>query len=263
MDNFENLQVTTHQIDGGGPVVEIALNRPKVNALSTALLEELLVAAEACSADPPGAVVITGAGRFFAAGAEISEFTDPATREPLLKAFRDAFDAVAGIPCPTIAAVNGLALGGGAELAWCCDYRIAGESTVFGQPEILLGIIPGAGGTQRLARLIGAARAKEIVFEGEQLTAEDAQNAGLVNVVVPDEEILSTAIARAEKLAKGPLLALRAAKTAIDTGIDGALSDGLDLEGEMFDDLFNTNDAATGIATFFEHGPGKATFTGT
>ena len=101
------------------------------------------------------------------------------------------------------------------------------------------------------------------MFEGEQLTAEDAQNAGLVNAVVPDEEILTTAIARAEKLAKGPLLALRAAKTAIDTGIDGALSDGLDLEGEMFDDLFNTNDAATGIATFFEHGPGKATFTGT
>ncbi len=159
--------------------------------------------------------------------------------------------------------MNGLALGGGAELAWCCDYRIAGESTVFGQPEILLGIIPGAGGTQRLARLIGTARAKEIVFEGEQLNSEEAQNLGLVNAVVSDEEVLSAAMTRAEKLAKGPLLAIRAAKTAIDTGIDGTLPDGLDLEGEMFDDLFDTNDAATGIATFFEHGPGKATFTGT
>ena len=106
MNNFENLQVTTHPIEDGAPVVEIALNRPKVNALSTALLEELLIAAEACTADPPGAVVITGAGRFFAAGAEISEFTDPATREPLLKAFRDAFDAVAGIPCPTLSLIH-------------------------------------------------------------------------------------------------------------------------------------------------------------
>ena len=198
MDDLELLQLTRHDVDGGGPdnhVLVIALNRPKVNALSTALLHEILQVAEACTADPPGAVVVTGAGRFFAAGAEISEFTDPTTRSALLIAFRDAFDAVAGIPCPTIAAVNGFALGGGAELAWCCDLRIAGTGAAFGQPEILLGIIPGAGGTQRLPRLIGTSRAKELVFEGGQVDAERALALGMVNAVVPDDELLDTAVA--------------------------------------------------------------------
>ena len=266
MDDLELLQLTRHDVDGGGPdnhVLVIALNRPKVNALSTALLHEILQVAEACTADPPGAVVVTGAGRFFAAGAEISEFTDPTTRSALLIAFRDAFDAVAGIPCPTIAAVNGFALGGGAELAWCCDLRIAGTGAAFGQPEILLGIIPGAGGTQRLPRLIGTSRAKELVFEGGQVDAERALALGMVNAVVPDDERLAPAGARPTALAQGPALALRAAKTAIDTGGDGHLDDGLDLEGELFAALFDTDDAATGIASFFEHGPGKATFTGT
>ncbi len=262
MDDFNFLQVARHEVTDGGPVVVITLDRPKVNALSTALLNEILVAAEACTADPPGAVVITGAGRFFAAGAEISEFTDPATRGAIGQAFRDAFDAVAGIPCPVVAAVNGFALGGGAELAWCCDYRIAGESTVFGQPEILLGIIPGAGGTQRLTRLLGVARTKELVFEGGQLTATQTADLGLVNAVVADDEVLSVAMARAEALARGPQLALRAAKAAIDFGIDGSLAEGLDFEGEVFTELFDTDDAQTGIASFFEHGPGKATFSG-
>ena len=133
---------------------------------------------------------------------------------------------------------------------------------MFGQPEILLGIIPGAGGTQRLTRLLGVARTKELVFEGGQLTATQAADLGLVNAVVADDEVLSVAMARAEALARGPQLALRAAKAAIDFGIDGSLAEGLDFEGEVFTELFDTDDAQTGIASFFEHGPGKATFSG-
>ena len=170
-----------HHAAGEGDVVVVTLDRPKVNALDTLLLIELLEVAQAFAAEPPGAVVLTGGGRHFAAGAELRDFADPVRRGPQADAFRSAFAALEAVPCPTIAAVNGFALGGGAELAMCCDFRVAGEGAVFGQPEVLLGIIPGGGATQRLARLVGVTKAKELIFGGEQLTAAEALAIGLVD----------------------------------------------------------------------------------
>jgi enoyl-CoA hydratase len=246
----------------GGDVVVVTLNRPKVNALNADLLGELGQVAEACIADPPGALVVTGGGRHFAAGAEISDFTDEATRVPLTEAFLASFNAVAAVPCPTIAAVNGFALGGGAELAMCCDFRIAGEGAVLGQPEILLGIIPGGGGTQRLARLVGVAKAKELILSGAQVPAAEALSIGWVDEVVPDDQVLERAVGRAAAYANGPRVAIRAAKRAIDGGMEGSLADGIKLEYDLFVNLFDTDDATTGVASFFEHGPGRADFTG-
>ena len=270
MDGLELIGVERHPAgeSGGergwdGDVVVVTLNRPKVNALNADLLGELGRVAEACIVDPPGALVVTGGGRHFAAGAEISDFTDEATRAPLTEAFLASFNAVAAVPCPTIAAINGFALGGGAELAMCCDFRIAGEGAVLGQPEILLGIIPGGGGTQRLARLVGAGRAKELIFSGAQVPAAEALAIGWVDEVVPDDQVLERAIERAAAYAKGPRLAIRAAKQAVDGGLEGSLADGINLEYDLFVDLFDTDDATTGVASFFEHGPGRADFTGT
>ena len=165
-------------------VAVITLNNPKVNALSQALLAELRAAAEEMIADPPGAVVITGGERIFAAGADISEFGAAEQGRTITAGFHAALNAVADIPRFVIAAVSGYALGGGCELALACDYRIGGERAVFGQPEILLGVIPGGGGTQRLPRLIGPSRAKEMMITGRQVKAEEALRIGLVNEVV-------------------------------------------------------------------------------
>lgn len=247
----------------GGDVVVVTLNRPKVNALNADLLNELGRVAEACIDDPPGALVVTGGGRHFAAGAEISDFVDEATRVPLAEAFLASFNALSAVPCPTIAAVNGFALGGGAELAMCCDFRIAGEGAVLGQPEILLGIIPGGGGTQRLARLVGPAKAKELIFSGAQVPAAEALAVGWVDEVVPDDQVLERAVERASAYARGPRVALRAAKRAVDGGLEGSLADGINIEYDLFVDLFDTDDATAGVASFFEHGPGRAGFTGT
>ncbi|MDG1988876.1 MAG: enoyl-CoA hydratase/isomerase family protein, partial [Acidimicrobiales bacterium] len=205
----EVLLSVEHRDDG---VVVATLDRPKVNALDTALLRELEVFARTCIDDPPGAVVITGAGRMFAAGAELAVFADPALRPGQADAFRDAFGAVERIPCPTIAAVNGLALGGGAELAWCCDLRILGEGSAFGQPEVLLGIIPGGGATQRLTRLVGRATAKRLIWGGAAVKAAEALALGLADEVVGDDEILDRACALAAGYAAGPRVAIRAAK---------------------------------------------------
>ncbi len=248
-----------HRDDG---VVVATLDRPKVNALDTALLRELEAFARTCIDDPPGAVVITGAGRMFAAGAELAVFADPALRPGQADAFRDAFGAVERIPCPTIAAVNGLALGGGAELAWCCDLRILGEGSAFGQPEVLLGIIPGGGATQRLTRLVGRATAKRLIWGGAAVKAAEALALGLADEVVGDDEILDRACALAAGYAAGPRVAIRAAKRAIDGGVDMTLADGVRLELELFLEVFETNDARVGVESFFEHGPGKADFTG-
>jgi len=252
-----------HHAAGEGDVVVVTLDRPKVNALDTLLLIELLEVAQAFAAEPPGAVVLTGGGRHFAAGAELRDFADPVRRGPQADAFRSAFAALEAVPCPTIAAVNGFALGGGAELAMCCDFRVAGEGAVFGQPEVLLGIIPGGGATQRLARLVGVTKAKELIFAGEQLTAAEALAIGLVDEVVPDDRVLDHSVERASGYARGPRIAIRAVKRAIDEGIGGSLADGIDLELELFMEVFESDDAASGVASFFEHGPGRATFTGT
>ena len=243
-------------------VAVLRLDRKPANALSRELLEELAAAARSLTIDPPRAVVVTGGERIFAAGADISEFGGPEEAAVVGGHFRDALDQVARIPRPVIAAVNGYALGGGCELALACDLRVAGDSAKFGQPEILLGIIPGGGGTQRLARLVGPSRAKGIIFTGRQVAADEALRIGLVDRVVPASDTLDAALEWAGELARGPAVALALAKRAIDDGLDSTLAEGLDLEHDFFTEVFRTDDAKAGVVSFLEHGPGKATFTG-
>ncbi len=252
--------VQVERRDDGVAVVRLA--RPKVNALSRALLTQLRDAADALTADPPGAVVVTGGDRLFSAGADISEFGGPDEAREIGGLFRDALGAVAALPRFTIAAIRGVALGGGCELALACDWRVAAADARLGQPEILLGIIPGGGGTQRLARLIGAAKAKELILTGRQVGADEALRIGLVDEVVEPGAVHDHALAKAAGLAKGPLVAHALAKRAVDEGLDTSLAYGLDLEQDLFAEVFATDDAHTGVRSFLEHGPGSATFQG-
>src|SRR5918994_5509690 len=243
-------------------VAVVRLDNPKVNALSSTLLGQLEVAAKDLTADPPGAVVVTGGDKVFAAGADITEFGGPDEARAIGGAFRRAFDAVACIPRTVIAAVGGFALGGGCELAVACDLRIASDRAKLGQPEILLGIIPGGGGTQRLARLVGPARAKDMILTGRQVGADEALRIGLVDEVVAPDDLHDRALARAAELARGAVVAQGLAKRAIDQGLERPLDDGLALEQQLFADVFVTEDARIGIASFLEHGPGQADFVG-
>jgi enoyl-CoA hydratase/carnithine racemase len=244
-------------------VAVVRLDNPPVNALSRAVLGELASAADALREDQTvKAVVVTGAGKAFAAGADISEFGDGERAREIAVAFRAAFDAVAAIPRPVVAAVHGAALGGGMELALACDLRVVSDSARLGQPEILLGIIPGAGATQRLPRLVGPARAKELIWSGRQVKADEALAIGLVDRVVPADELPGAALAWAGELASGAVVAMGIAKRVIDDGLDGPLADGLDRERDAFVEVFATEDAQTGVASFLEHGPGKAKFAG-
>jgi enoyl-CoA hydratase len=242
-------------------VAVITLANGKVNALSSALLGELQEAAESLTSDPPGAVVVTGGDRIFAAGADIAEFKGPDEAGAITGRFHSALDAVAAIPRFTIAAVSGYALGGGCELALACDYRIAGPRAVFGQPEILLGIIPGGGGTQRLARLVGPSRAKELCITGRQVKADEALRIGLADEIV-DTDPMERAIELAAEAARGALAAHALVKRAIDDGLSTSLADGLAVEQEAFVEVFRTDDSQIGVQSFLEHGPGKAAFTG-
>jgi enoyl-CoA hydratase/carnithine racemase len=247
---------------GDDGVAVLRLNRPPANALSVALLNEIADAAGALTADPPGAVVVTGGDKIFAAGADISEFGGPEEAAHIAGHFRRAFDAVAGIPRMTIAAVAGYALGGGCELALACDMRVAADSATFGQPEVQLGIIPGAGGTQRLTRLVGPARAKDIILSGRRVPAGEALNIGLCDRIFPAAVLQAEARAMALSFAKGAVAAHALAKQAIDAAYDGSLADGLSVEQELFVQVFETDDAKTGVQSFLERGPGKATFQG-
>jgi enoyl-CoA hydratase len=243
-------------------VAVVRLENGKVNALSTALLRQLEDAARSLTDEPPGAVVVTGGDRVFAAGADISEFGGPDEAERIGGLFLRALNAVADIPRATIAAVSGVALGGGCELALACDFRIASTRAKFGQPEILLGIIPGGGGTQRLPRLIGPARAKDLILTGRTIDADEAVRIGLADEVVDPDALFDRAIERAAALARGPLVAHGLAKRAIDRGLDITLNGGLDLEQSLFAEVFRTDDAKSGVQSFLEHGPGKAEFRG-
>ncbi|HEX2562656.1 MAG TPA: enoyl-CoA hydratase-related protein [Acidimicrobiales bacterium] len=243
-------------------VALVTLDNPKVNALSRELLGQLEAAAGGLAADPPGAVVVTGGDRVFAAGADIAEFGGPEEARVVGGGFRRALDAVAAIPRCVIAAISGFALGGGCELALACDLRIASERAKLGQPEILLGIIPGGGGTQRLARLVGPAKAKDLVLTGRQVAADEALRIGLVDEVVPPVELHPRALALAAELARGAVVAQEIAKRAIDRGLEGPLDAGLALEQDLFAEVFATEDAGIGVASFLKHGPGKATFVG-
>src|SRR5262245_48406204 len=253
--------VTVERNDDG--VAVVTLSNGKVNALSSAVVRRLHEIAVGLAAHPPGAVVITGGEKIFAAGADISEFGGAEEARPITTAIHGALDAVAAIPRFVIAAVSGYALGGGCELALACDYRIAGTRAVFGQPEILLGVIPGGGGTQRLGRLVGPSRAKELCITGRQVGAEEALRIGLADEVVPNEELHARALALAAECARGPVLSQAFAKQAIDRGLCTSLADGLRIEQDLFVESFTTNDARIGVQSFLEHGPGKAGFTGT
>jgi enoyl-CoA hydratase/carnithine racemase len=256
----DELVLTEVRADG---VATLRLNRPPMNALSKALLGEIANAASDLGGDERvKAVVVLGGEKAFAAGADISEFGDQAAAKRIEHLFRAAYDAVAAIPRPVIAAVNGYALGGGLELAMSCDLRVAGDTIRVGQPEILLGIIPGAGGTQRLPRLVGPARAKELIWSGRQVKAEEALAIGLVDRVVPADEVEEHALGWASELASGAVVAMGLAKEMIDSGLDGSLSRGLDMEIEAFVEVFGTDDARVGVTSFLEHGPGKAKFSG-
>jgi enoyl-CoA hydratase/carnithine racemase len=256
-------EFVTLQVDDG--VGTIRLDRPKMNAINEQLHREVRAAAiEAGDRDDVRAVVIYGGERVFAAGADIKAMVDidHAGMVAWGRELTASFTQVATVPKPVIAAITGYALGGGYELALCADFRVMGTSAKIGQPEILLGVIPGAGGTQRLARLVGPAKAKDLVFTGRHVGAEEALEIGLVDAVVPDEEVYSTAVAMARKFAAGPPLALAAAKRAIDEGLDVPLPRGLALETELFAGLFGTEDQKTGMRSFLEQGPGKAQFSG-
>jgi enoyl-CoA hydratase/carnithine racemase len=246
-------------------VAVIRLDRPPMNALNSQLQDEIAAAAAQVSADQEiRAVIIYGGERVFAAGADIKEMAEATYSQMAAdtRRLQDAFTAVAKIPKPVVAAITGYALGGGLELALCADFRVAGDSARVGQPEILLGVIPGAGGTQRLPRLVGPARAKDIVFTGRFVGAAEALAIGLVDRVVPDADVYQAARDLVDRYAGGPAIALRAAKQAIDEGLDVDLDSGLEIERLNFAGLFATEDQRTGMRSFIENGPGKATFAG-
>lgn len=248
--------------DGIGTIV---LDRPKMNALDAEMQRRLVeVADEAAERDDVSAVIVWGGERVFAAGADVKEmsemsYTDMAAHVRLLQRFSRA---LAGIPKPTVAAITGFALGGGLETALCCDFRVVADNAKLGLPEITLGIIPGAGGTQRLPRLVGPAKAKELIFSGRFVGAEEALAIGLADKVVAPDEVLSTAQALVAPFVGGPSQALRAAKEAVDKGLETDLGTGLDIEAQLFTGLFATKDQKTGMRSFVENGPGKATFEG-
>lgn len=261
MSEFVHLQPDT-----APGVATIRLDRPRMNALSNAVTTEIdAVAGELCGRRDIRAAVLWGGHRIFAAGADIKEFRPGSAGEgdgsgsPV--SLTGALRRLECIPQILVAAVNGYALGGGCELAMAADFRVAADDAVFGQPEILLGIIPGAGGTQRLPRLVGLSRAKEIIYSGRRVNAEEALAIGLADAVHPAEEVYDRAVEMAGRFAAGPA-ALHHAKAAMNGGFDLPLDEALDLETEEFVAAFATEDAHIGVESFIEHGPGKAVFVG-
>jgi enoyl-CoA hydratase/carnithine racemase len=246
-------------------VATIRLDRPPINALNTQIQHELQQAAKTVSVDTDiRSVVLYGGDKVFAAGADVKEIAGAhsADIEIVSRAMQTALDAIAGIGKPVIAAINGYALGGGLELALCADFRVCGRSARLGLPEILLGIIPGGGGTQRLPRLIGPARAKNLIFTGRFLDAQEALAIGLIDEVVEDVDTYEAATRLAGRFHAGPPLAINAAKQTINAGLDLDLNEGLELERQRFSALFGTEDQRIGMSSFIQHGPGKAHFVG-
>lgn len=258
MSEFVRLEVA----DG---VATLRLDRPKMNAINFAVQAELrAAAAEATEREDVKAVVLYGGERLFAAGNDVKEMAelDYAAMVKASGPLQDAVTAVARIPKPVVAAVTGYALGGGCELALAADIRIAAEDAQLGQPEILLGIIPGAGGTQRLTRLVGPAKAKDLIFTGRFVRADEALAIGLVDKVVPAADVYDEAVAWARQFVGAASYALRAAKECVDRGLEVDLATGLEIERQQFAALFATEDRALGMQSFVEQGPGKARFVG-
>jgi enoyl-CoA hydratase len=236
-------------------VALLTIDRPEArNALSFALLAELADVVERLDGDgATRVVVITGAGdRAFAAGADIRELAEQTPERLRAEGRFDAWDRIANVGLPSIAAVRGYALGGGCELAMSCDLIVAGDDAVFGQPEIRIGVMPGAGGTQRLARAVGAALAMELILTGRSIDAAEAKAAGLVTKVVPAAETIDAALALADTIAAQPPLAVRAAKRAVRAAAELPLAAGLRAEREAFFDLFATDDQREGMHAFME-----------
>lgn len=259
MGEFVNLEIS----DSG--VGTIRLDRPKVNVLNAQVAQELGDAIDAARNDEKvRAVVVWGGERVFAAGADIKEMAgrSAVTMYPYIARFQDVVSSLEELPQICIAAINGFALGGGCEIALACDLRVCAEDSLLGQPEILLGVIPGAGGTQRLPRLVGMGRGKELVYTGRMVDATEALSIGLVNEVVAADRVYSRAVEIAEGFARGPLIALRAAKHAIQKGFNADVSTGLLIERQAFAALFATEDQKIGMESFVAQGPGKAAFVG-
>ena len=253
------------RLEVDGAIGTIRLDRPKMNAIDGQLAAELHeVALQVRDDAAVRAVVLYGGERVFAAGADIKEMSTLSYGEMLAWGGRlqEALRAVARLPKPVVAAVTGYALGGGFELALTADFRVLGERAKVGVPEIQLGVVPGAGGTQRLPRLIGPARAKDMIFTGRHVGAEEALAVGIADRVVPDAEVYEAALELAGRFASGPALALRAAKQAVDDGLELDLEAGLRLESQLFAGLFATQDQRAGMQSFLEQGPGKAAFSG-
>ena len=259
MGDFVNLE-----IDSESGVATIRIERPPMNAISMQLAAELNdIAGQLAEDQGIGAVVVWGGPKIFAAGADIKEFPALQNKEEAVEfsmKLHNALLALENLPQITISAVNGYALGGGCELAMATDFRFAGESAVFGQPEVLLGILPGAGGTQRLMRLIGITKAKEINYSGRQVNADEALEIGLVSAVYPDDDCYPQALEAAKEYAKGPK-SLQFIKKVMMDGLALPLEEAIKLEAEAFGDCFETDDRLIGVQSFLDHVPGRATFT--
>jgi enoyl-CoA hydratase len=259
MGEFVNLEVA----DTG--VATIRIDRPKLNPLNEQVSREIGECVDQAAVDDSvRAVVVWGGEKVFAAGADIKQMEqqDAVRMFKWIGHFQDVFTRLERLPKVTVAAINGYALGGGCELALACDFRICAEDSQLGQPEILLGVIPGAGGTQRLPRLVGISRAKDLIYSGRFVDAQEALAIGLVNKVVPAADVYSTATKWAERYARGPTVALMAAKQVIQNGVDSDMATGLLLERQAFAALFSSEDQRIGMEAFIEHGPGKAEFVG-
>ncbi|SNQ46140.1 putative enoyl-CoA hydratase [Frankia canadensis] len=257
------MSVVRLEVDGS--IGTIRLDRPPMNALNAQLTAELRTAALQAAGDGRiRAVVLYGGEKVFAAGADIKEMAPMGIAEisSWVRDLSSTLETIARLPKPVVAAVTGYALGGGLELALCADVRVLADNAKIGVPEIQLGVIPGAGGTQRLPRLVGLSRAKDLVFSGRQVRADEAERIGLADAVVAPGEVYARARQIAESYAGGPAMALAAAKQAIDDGAELALSEALRLESALFTGLFGTEDQRIGMDSFVRQGPGKAQFVG-
>ena len=248
------MEFITYEQEGFVGVVTI--NRPKaLNALNSQVLDELEATFDAIDLDTTRAVVLTGAGeKSFVAGADIGEMSTltKAEGEAFGKKGNDVFRKIETFPIPVIAAINGFALGGGCEISMSCDIRICSENAVFGQPEAGLGITPGFGGTQRLARLVGAGMAKQMIYTARNIKADEAYRIGLVNAVYPQEELMPAAKKMAAGIAKNAPIAVRNCKKAINEGLDADMDQAIVIEEKLFGDCFETEDQKYGMAFFLD-----------
>ncbi len=256
---------TLVRLEIDGAVGVIRLDRPPVNAINGEMHRQLIEITGRLAQDRTiRAVVLYGGERAFAAGADIREMADlnPSQIAVLINSLNEAVTSVARLPQPVIAAVTGFALGGGCELALAADFRFVADNARLGLPEITLGVIPGAGGTQRLPRLVGLTTAKELIFTGRAVDGAEAVRIGLASRSVPADQVLAEAMSFATRLASGATAALAAAKRVIDDGYDEPLATAVEQENRRFAELFSTEDQRIGMTSFLEHGPGKATFVG-